>query len=365
MRTRLAALATALLAGPLAALAQTSADPERCNTQTPQFCLNGVSNAVTALDSLRVSAVSPQQTAEEERDRRKKQAAGAPLVIAASEKVSGLGGGGDGPWAIWASYGKSKYSSSVAVAPYDGDLDTLRIGVDRLFAGRYSLGIAALVDRLDTTTRYNGGGQDVDGYAVVPYFTWLISDRFSLDLNAGAGRSDATQNRIDPAGVPGSPSILTSSYKARRGFWSATFNGIHSAGDWTFGGRAGYLYAREEQDGYQETGGPSARNVASRTVYLGQLFAGADAAYRFAGGFEAHLAAVYRYDSTRDDGRAGGGLPAAVGATQPSDRSEWDWTVGLRWYGARGLTLAAEYLKTEGRDQFKNQTVNLLARYEF
>jgi hypothetical protein len=359
-----AALAAALCAGPLAARAQTSADPSRCNTQTPQFCLNGVSNAVTALDSLRVSAVSPQQTPEEERDRRRKQAAGAPIVIAASEKVLGLGGT-DGPWAVWASYGKSKFSSSVQIAPYDGDLDTLRIGVDRLFAGRFSLGVAALVDRLDTTTQYNGGGQDVDGYAVVPYFTWLINDRFSLDLNAGLGKSEATQNRIDPAGTPGSSAILSANYDSDRSFWSATFNGLHPVGDWTFGGRFGYLYAREKQDGYQETGGPSARNVASRTVYVGQLFAGADAAYRFSGNFEAHVAAVYRYDSTRDDGRSGGGLPSAVGATQPDDRSEWDWTVGLRWYGARGVTLAAEYLRTEGRDQFENKAVNLLARFEF
>jgi outer membrane autotransporter protein len=359
-----AVLAAAVCAAPVAALAQTSADPERCNAQTPSFCLNGVSNAVTALDSLRVSAVSPQQRMEEDEQRKKKRAAGSPIVVAASEKVAGLGEAAE-PWAVWASYGRSKFSSSVAIAPYDADLDTFRIGVDRLFAGRYSVGVAALVDRLDTTTKYNGGGQDVDGYAVVPYFTWLIGDRFSLDLNAGLGKSSASQNRIDPASVPGAPSILSANYDSDRSFYSATLNGLHPAGDWTFGGRFGYLYAREEQDGFQETGGPSARNVSGRTVYLGQLFAGADAAYRFAGGFEAHVAAVYRYDSTRDDGRQGGGLPAAVGATQPEDRNEWDWTVGLRWYGTRGLTLAAEYLRTEGRDQFENKAVNLLARFEF
>jgi hypothetical protein len=357
-----AALAVALVGWALAGHAQS--DPERCNAQTPSFCLNGVSNAVTALDSLRVSAVSPKQSPDEELDRKKKQAAGSRIVVAASDKVSGLGGTSN-PWAIWASYGRSEFESSVAIAPYSADLDTLRIGVDRLFDGRFLLGVAALIDRLDTKTKYNGGGQDVDGYAVVPYFTWLISERFSLDLSAGLGKSDATQNRIDPASVPGSPSILSANYDSDRSFYSATFNGLHPVGDWTFGGRFGYVYAREEQDGFQETGGPSARNVASRTVYLGQLFAGADAAYRFAGGFEGHFAAVYRKDSTRDDGRAGGGLPAAVGATQPEDRNEWDWTIGLRWYGARGLTLAAEYLRTEGRDQFENKVINLLARFEF
>lgn len=54
-----------------------------------------------------------------------------------------------------------------------------------------------------------------------------------------------------------------------------------------------------------------------------------------------------------------------AGATQPDDKDEWEWTLGLRFFAKRNITLSAEYLRTEGRDQFDNEVWNLLARFEF
>jgi len=213
MRTITLLAAWVLAGATLSALAQT--DPKRCSAQEPSFCLNGVSNAVTGLDSLRVALPSGQgQRAEEEERMRGKRAQSRRIVVVAAEKVAGLGA--PDPWAVWLGYSHSKYDSSVQVAPYDADLDSYRIGVDRFFDGKYLLGLAVLYEKLDTDTQYNGGGQDVDGTTVAPYFSWLINDRFSLDVNAGYGWLDASQNRIDPASVPGAPFILKSSYDARR-----------------------------------------------------------------------------------------------------------------------------------------------------
>ncbi|MDX1375785.1 MAG: autotransporter outer membrane beta-barrel domain-containing protein [Burkholderiales bacterium] len=363
MRTR-TLLAGLLLAGAALPAAAQSTDPKRCSVEEPSFCLNGVSNAVTGLDSLRVALPSGQgQRANEEERIRGKQARSGRIVVAASEKISGLGA--PDPWALWVGYAHSKYDSSVQVAPYDADLDSYRIGVDRFYAGKYLFGVALIYEKLDTDTQYNGGGQDVDGTTLAPYFSWLIDERFSLDVNAGYAWLDASQKRIDPTGVPGAPPILRSSYDARRWFASATLNYLRAHGNWTFGGRVGYLYSREEQDGYTETGGPSARTVDSRTLRLGQLYVGPDAAYFFGNGLEAYGALLYRYDVTRNDGRDGGGLPSAVGATQPEDKDEWDWSLGLRFYARRNVTLGIEYLRTEGRDKFDNEVWNALARFEF
>ena len=357
-------LAGLLLAGAALPAAAQSSDPKRCSAAEPSFCLNGVSNAVTGLDSLRVALPSGQgQRAAEEERNRDKNAQSRRIVVAAAEKVAGLGA--PDPWALWVGYARSKYDSSVQVAPYDADLDSYRIGIDRFFGGKYLLGLAVLYEKLDTDTQYNGGGQDVDGTTVAPYFSWLINERYSLDLNAGYGWFDASQKRIDPTGTPGSPPILRSSYDARRRFASATLNYLRTRDNWTFGGRLGYLYSVEEQDGYTETGGPSARRVNSRTLRLGQLYVGPDAAYFFGNGLEAYGALLYRYDVTRNDGRDGGGLPSAVGATQPDDKDEWDWSLGLRYYAKRNVTLGVEYLQTEGRDKFDNQVWSLLARFEF
>jgi len=363
MRTRTLISALVLLFASLPAAAQLT-DPNRCSAQEPSFCLNGVSNAVTGLDSLRVALPGGQgqRDADEERMREKRAQADG-IVVASSEKVAGLGSAD--PWAVWIGYGRSKFDSSVQVAPYDADLDSYRVGVDRFFSGKYLLGVAALVERLDTRTRYNGGGQNVDGTTIVPYFSWIIDQRFSLDLNAGYGKLDASQNRIDPASVPGAPFILSANYDARRKFASATLNSFYPRGDWTLGGRVGYLYSEEKQDGFTEAGGPSARTVNGRTLRLGQAFVGADAAYFFGSGLEANASLTYRYDVSRNDGRDGGGLPSAVGATQPDDRDEWDWSLGLRYFAKRNVTLGVEYLQTEGRDQFDNKVWNLLARFEF
>jgi hypothetical protein len=351
----LAALLAALASFPLHAQ-----DPSQCSAATPGFCLNGVGNAVTALDALRIGARGPRSGREEE-DSKEPRAAYRRTLVASTRDV---GLGADEPWAVWGSYGRSEFSGSVPVAPYSAELDSVRAGIDRLFAGRYALGLSVIGERLETRTRYNGGGQDVDGLMVAPYLTVLFGQSFSLDLVAGWGKSDATQTRIEPTG-PTAGAILRSEYDAERSFASATLNAFKPLGDFTLGGRLGYLYTREEQDGYQETGGTNPRTVSGRRVLLGQLFAGIDAAYRFANNLEPNAGLVFRRDATRKDGREGGGLPAAVGATQPDDRNEWEWTMGLRWFGPRGITLMAEYLKTEGRDQFENKSLDFLARFEF
>jgi len=363
MRTTTWLAGAALALASLHAQAQTT-DPSRCSAQEPSFCLNGVSNAVTGLDSLRVALPSGQGQREEEEDRlRQKRAQSERITVASSESVAGLGS--PDPWSLWFGYSYSKYDSSVQVAPYDANLASYRLGLDRFFAGKLLFGLAVLYDKLDTDTTYNGGGQNGDTWSVAPYFSWLIDEHFSLDLNGGYGWQSTTQTRIDLTSVPGSPTMLNSSYDGHRSFASATLNGFLARGDWTFGGRVGYIYSTEKQDGYTETGGPSARTVSGRTLRLGQIYAGPDVAYFFGNGLEAYAGLLYRYDTSRNDGSSGGGLPSAVGATQPGDRDEWDWSVGLRFYAKRNVTLGVEYLQTQGRDQFDNKVFNALARFEF
>jgi len=75
-----------LASAALPAAAQ-STDPKRCSVQEPSFCLNGVSNAVTGLDSLRVALPSGQgQRAGEEERTRDKNALSRRIVVAACEQ---------------------------------------------------------------------------------------------------------------------------------------------------------------------------------------------------------------------------------------------------------------------------------------
>lgn len=354
-----ALLCAAFVLGPAAVQA---ADPDLCSALEPSACLNGVSSSVTGFAALRVGSLVADDRREAEK--KKKQAGLARFHVAAADGVSGLLAQDTGGWGVWMGYSRASFEGKVAVAPYDARLNSLRVGADRLLASRYVLGAALVFDRLDTTTRFNGGGQDTDATMLAPYFSVLITDAVSLDFNAGYGRTSASQNRIDPTSVPGAPNILTARYDGTRYFGSITGNHFRSYGNWTVGSRAGYLYSRENQDAYTETGGPSARTVLKRNLKLGQVFLGADAGYRLAGNFEVYGAGIFRRDVQRDDGSAAGGLPNAVGSTQPDDRSEWEWALGMRFFATRGTTLGAEFVKTTGRDRFGHHALNLLLRID-
>ncbi len=356
----LAAIAVACFS----AVAQTQ-NPDLCSAEQPSQCLNGVSASVTALDALRSGFAGGRDGAdEEERERRKKKpqrvalaSNGSTAGLLAADEASG--------WAAWVGYGRPKFEGKVDVAPYTADQDAFRFGVDKALSARSAFGVALLVDRLETRTKFNGGGQDVDTEAIAPYFTWAPNDAMSIDINGGVGRSSASQDRIDPLSVPGSPLILTSNYDADRTFGSITVNWGTTSGAWLLSARGGFLSSREEQDGYVEAGGPSIRTVGTRKLKLDQAFAGGEAAYLFANAWEAYAAGLYRYDTKRDDGGTAGGLPSAVGSTQPDDRDEFEWIVGLRFFGQKGLTLSAEYVSVSGREKFEYRSFNLLVRYAF
>lgn len=340
-----------------------SFDPAQCSVQNPAGCLNGVSSAVTSLDALRVFLARPTNQ-EAEGGVHERRAALRPLLVASGGAVAGLGATSSG-WGVWASGQRARFEGTVPFAPYQADLDTLTVGLDRLFASRFLLGAALLGERLDTRTRYNAGGQDGDGTTLTAYASYLVNDAVSVDATVGRGWLQTDQFRLDPQSLIGVPSNLRASYDSDRLLWSLTLNASRQFGALGVGARLGYLHAREKQDGYVETGGPSARTIRARTVSLGQAFAGVDASYGLHRDWQLHGAAMYRRDTSRDDGRSGGGLPNFVGVVQPADRDELEWIVGMRYYGGRRFTLNLEYLHTSGRDFFRNEALTLTARYDF
>jgi len=335
-------------------------NPYLCSPQNPGACLNGVSSSVTALDALRVTLPGTQDRQDEDQ-RKKKRAAFGRLDIAANDGISGLLAGDGSGLAIWAGYGHAQFEGSVPVAPYDAKTNTYRLGLDKRIGQNFVLGVAVLADRLKTHTIFNGGGQDADTNTLAPYLSYMFSDSVSFDVNGGYGWLSASQRRIDPA----TGGTLSSTFDGHRYFWSATLNLFRPIGDWNVGGRLGFIDSRDRQDAYTEVGGPSARNVRERNLKLSQLFGGVDVSYRFAGNAEVYGSSIYRYDTSRKDGSDAGGLPNAVGSTQPNDRSEFEWTLGMRIYPSRSVTLGAEFVKTTNRDQFSHHAFNLLARFDF
>ncbi len=348
---------------PVPSVPSNSFDVSQCSVQNPSACLNGVSGVVTSLDTLRVFLTRPVNP-QGEQDKRDRRASLRPVLVAASGDIAALGAPASG-WGLWASGSRARFEGTVPVAPYKAEIDMVSLGVDRLIASRLLLGAALAEERVDTRTFYNAGGQDGEATTLTAYASYLVSDAVSVDMTLGRGWGETTQARLDPTSPVGIPLIVRGSYDSDRTLWSLVMNASRQIGPWGFGGRVGYLHAREEQDGYRETGGPSARIVADRTVSLGQAFLGVDGSYGINRNWQLHGAAIYRRDTSRNEGRSGGGLPTAVGAVQPDDRDEIEWIVGLRFYGGRRFTMNLEYLNTAGRDRFKNESLSLIGRIDF
>ena len=331
------------------AVAQVSTE---CNRQTPTNCLDGVGAGVTSLDSLRVN-LDIDATGADDAESIEGQAS---LSDRLRSRAAGDGLSG---WSVWGGYSYSDFES-VTRAPYEATLHNFTIGTDTLFTDQFLFGVFASYEALNTDTTFNGGGQNVDGITAGPYFAYLFNDTFSADVSLGYSYLKTDQDRIDPADA----STLAIDFSADRAFLVLNFNAVHYLGDVLLGGRVGYLYAREDQNGYTETGGPSARTVRDRRLTLGQAYIGGDIAYGL-GNFEPYAHGVYRYDVTVNDGAAAGGLPGAFGNPQPQDPDEIEWGLGLRYFGFGGVTAQVEWMTTVGRELFDQDSVTFLLRMDF
>ncbi|MEQ8497081.1 MAG: autotransporter outer membrane beta-barrel domain-containing protein, partial [Gammaproteobacteria bacterium] len=207
---------------------------------------------------------------------------------------------------------------------------------------------------LDTNTRFNGGGQESDGFTVAPYAAVLLTDIFSIDVSGGYSALEYDQDRISPA----DGTSIEASFDSDRWFVATNLNAFLPVDRFIFGAKVGYLYTEEDQDSYLETGSVASgnagllRTVTSRNIDLEQLVVGGEIAYDAGNQFEPFFVAEYRNDLSRSNGNAAGGLPGNFTAVQNSDDDEVQLTFGLRYFTTWGVTSSFEYQRVEGRSDF-------------
>ncbi len=327
---------------------------EKCSEENHELCLNGVSTSVTNGASLRSSATEMSEVARRRSDQADAKGGesvawrGSQRGLAAGDEMD-MGGSVFG---IWGNYSyndfDSDYSFQGQSLAYDADANRFMIGIDRLFAGRFLLGVAGGYQSIDTDTDFNGGGQDSDGGTIAPYAAFLINDYFSLDLSGGYSWTDYDQDRISP--VDGTK--IRGNFDGESWFVATNLNWFMAVDNFVFGAKAGYLYTEEEQDAYTETGVSSTRAVQRRNIDLAQVVAGAEIAYAGAGAYEPFFMAEYRNDLSRDDDNRAGGLPGAFTSVRPKDDDEVQLNLGVRYYTTWGVIATFEYQRVEGRSHF-------------
>lgn len=346
----------ALLCGAMPAMATENELLEElvCDRERFAGCLNGVSSSVTNGPGLRVSS---QRLGKVTRERSGSELQTAQIGRQGSATGLAAGDSTGSVFGMWGSYSYNDFESDFTFAGtplgYDADAHNALGGIDRLFQGRYLLGVAFGYNNMDTDTPFNGGGQETDGYTVAPYAAILLNDIFSIDLSGGYSWLDYDQNRISP--VDGTN--IAASFDANRWFIATNLNAVMVVDKFVFGAKVGYLHTDEEQDAYAEAGsaasvgGGVVRTLGQREIDLSQVVVGGDIAY-MAGAYEPFFRAEYRNDVSRDDGIRAGGLPGGFTSVQPGDDDEVQLGIGVRYYTSWGVTSTFEYQRIEGRSQF-------------
>lgn len=340
-----------------------SEDPEtdRCSSEEPGFCLDGVSSTVTSFDGLRIgsrsSAVAKRQHQAEVADASAKNWQG--------WLMQALGDGGASGINPWFAYARSSFDSEVRIAKYSAETDQVQFGADRMLGPDWLLGVALGVESTQTQTRYNGGGQDSDGSQFTVYGSHWLNDTCSLNLMLGYGSSSNDQRRIDrDDSTAGNPVFVRASFDSSRVFADLSGSTVSQYGRWGGAGRVGLMYAQETVDAYQETGGSTARAVGETEPSVLQAYLSGESSrsFRYA---DIYGLVGYRRDLSRDKGQGAGGLPANVGETVPDDADEFELALGARMFRANGFSGSLEWLETFGRKDFSNSTITLIARMEF
>ncbi|MCH9675056.1 MAG: autotransporter domain-containing protein [Gammaproteobacteria bacterium] len=277
-----------------------------------------------------------------------------PLAFA--PRGSGLDFGGQGlaggdedglPIGLWGSVNYTGAEDDSATSAFDSDRYAFLGGIDVALRDDFLMGVALGYDRTETDTTFNNGEQTTDGYTIAPYFGAVLGDNLSVDLSIGYSGLDIEQFRR----VTGSTTRINSKPDADRVFVSGNANYTRQYGEWILSGRAGVIWAKDDYDGFAESDGTQ---VAAQTIKLGQIRLGAEVAYTL-GAFEPFVAGTFENDYKHS------GL---VGNTSIDDTGGV-FGMGVRFFSEGGLSGSVEYSTILGRDNYDEDSINLLLRADF
>ena len=203
----------------------------------------------------------------------------------------GSGGGrgqssGNGPEGIgvWALGGWNWLDSSKSGGKFDGSLSTAMVGMDKQI-GNLILGVAAGFEKLDLTTKYNGGNMLYDGWSITPYVAYSITKDLVADASFSYTWLDYTMKDTQ-AGVKYSDDM-----SAERRVVSAGLTQYMPLDKLLLSGRLGTLYLNEHQGSYNLNTTP----YGNAGIYTWQGSFGLRGTYDL-GSFKPFLGATYMQD---------------------------------------------------------------------
>jgi hypothetical protein len=216
------------------------------------------------------------------------------------------------------------------------------------------LGIAFGHEASNFTTTFNAGNEKTRGFSVNPYFAYLLSDAWSLDLLLGYGELDTRQSRTVGTGLLTTQAV-NSAFASTRGFASTNLTYLAALGNWKLSGALGYTATRREQDGYVESG-PLGTTVSASKQTVKQVSLLGEAAYG-RGASETYFGLLY--EDTRDPLT----VQFATGEQPANDPDSVLLTAGWRHFG-KGLTANFAFSKRVAQEQVNEYGFSMMLRVD-
>jgi hypothetical protein len=264
--------------------------------------------------------------------------------------------GSDGLSSLWLNSTFTAYDNDFSRTRYDGDTHMLLVGYDYTRADRYVFGVAVSYETSTIDTEFNLGSQESDGYSINPYFAYLISDAWSVDLSIGFGSFDTDQYRSTRGTglLPTSAAERVSSdFTTDRDFAAANLTYSVPRGNWYLTGWLGVLRATREQEGYTESDDTA---VDSEDLDKKQWSLGGEAAYSY-GASESYISLIHEKDTDVNE------VEFPVGEQPANDDDSTLVNIGWRYYGS-DLVAGFELSSRQGaEDETENSISTTLRLY--
>lgn len=290
-----------------------------------------------------------------------------PVLVAAAERrdgfeylaaseTSGVGAGGGGTESLWISTAANSLENDFWRTAFYGASHNLLAGFDLTRADRYVLGVAFGHEASNYTTTFNAGNEKTRGFSVNPYFAYLLSDAWSVDLLLGYGEFDTRQSRTIGTGLLTSMAV-NSEFASTRGFVSTNLSYLAALGNWKLSSALGYTATRREQDAYTESlPPPLGFNVSASKQIVRQATLLGEAAYG-RGASETYFGLLY--EDTRDPQK----VQFATGEQPANDADSVLLSAGWRYFG-KGLTANFAFSKRVAQDQVNEYGFTMMLRVD-
>ena len=266
--------------------------------------------------------------------------------------ISGMaaGDGARPPIGAWASYSFTDASNDFTTTAFSSDRHTAIFGLDTMPSDNLLLGVSVSLERANVKTRFNNGEQSATGISVTPYIGYLLSNWLTFDAAVGIGSVSTDQFRTAGA------TRISSDVESTRIYAS-----MNATATWTFdrllaSGRAGLLYATQEDDKFLESNGAA---VADTRSSVGRFLFGGELAYSLAA-WEPYVSGTFEHDFTRTK------TIAIAGVAQPkNDDTDVLFATGLRYFGKNNISGSLEYSTVIGRRNLDEDNFSASLRWQF